>query len=165
MGYSMNHVGDTYMIYNPKIGRVTVTRDRLWLNKMSYEVKIVVKINKDKSDDEADGESENEKIEEMEVIQTQPERKITRSIMQNIIPANNNQRENNRVTRSLSRENSALAPNINDIMEFAIVGGKGDLYINPTHFGEAQNQKYEYDRLMWQNTIKKAFNDVFKDKE
>ena len=36
-----------------------------------------------------------------------------------------------RVTRSMSRENEELAPNRNEIVEFAMVGGTDDTYVNP----------------------------------
>ena len=34
----------------------------------------------------------------------------------------------------MSRENAALAPNINNIVEFAMVGGTDELYTNPKKF-------------------------------
>ena len=72
--------------------------------------------------------------------------------------------ENTRVTRSMSRENEALAPNIDDIVEFAMVGGTDDSYVNPKNFENAWNHENEYERLMWRNAIKKEFNDMFKHK-
>ena len=65
VGYSTSHAGDTYRMYNPKTGGITVTRDIYWLNKMPNEVKIK-KIEKIESDDEADYEAENEKVQETE---------------------------------------------------------------------------------------------------
>ena len=63
--------------------------------------------------------------------------------------------ENTRVTRSMSRENEALAPRINDIVEFSMVGGTDDTYVNPKNFENAWNHENEYERLMWRNEIKK----------
>ena len=40
-------------------------------------------------------------------------------------------RNNTRITRNMSRENAALAPNINNIVEFAMVGRTDELYTNP----------------------------------
>ena len=73
---------------------------------------------------------------------------------------NNNLGGDVRFTRSMSRENEALAPNINEIVQFAIVGGTDDSYVNPKKFEEAWNHKNEYKRLMWRNTIRKEFNDL-----
>ena len=46
VGYLTNHAGDTYRIYNPKTGGITVTRDIYWLNKMPNEIQIAEKIEK-----------------------------------------------------------------------------------------------------------------------
>ena len=82
--------------------------------------------------------------------------------MRNNLTTNNNIRENTRVTRSMSRKNEALAPNINDIVEFAMVGGMDESYMNPRNFEEAWNHKNEYERSMWRIAIKKEFNEMFK---
>ena len=52
--------------------------------------------------------------------------------------------ENTRVKKSMSRENEALAPRINDIVEFAMVGGTDDTYVNPKNFENAWNHENEY---------------------
>ena len=31
VGYSMSHTADTYRMYNPKTGGITITRDIYWL--------------------------------------------------------------------------------------------------------------------------------------
>ena len=96
---------------------------------MPYEVKID-KSEKVESDDEADETknqiihvTKNEETQETETSENQPERRVTRSMTRSNLTSNDNIRENTRVTRSMSRENEALAPNINNIIEFAMVGG------------------------------------------
>ena len=42
--------------------------------------------------------------------------------------------------------NEALDPNINDIVEFAMVGGMDESYVNPKNFKEAWNHSDEYGR-------------------
>ena len=94
------------------------------------------KIGKIESDDEDNDEveteknqeTENENFGETETSKYQPERRTTRSMTRTSIG------ENTRVTRSMSRENEALAPNINDIVEFAMVGGTNESYVNPRNF-------------------------------
>ena len=71
------------------------------------------------------------KTEETEVSKNQPERRITRSMTRNALPINYDLGENMRVTRSLSRENEVLAPNMNKIVKFAKVVGTDDSYIIP----------------------------------
>ena len=77
---------------------------------------------------------------------------------------NNCLRENTRVTMSTRRENEALAPNKSDIVEFAMIGGTDESYVNPRNFEEEWNHKNKYEKSMWRNAIKKKFNDMFKHK-
>ena len=58
-----------------------------------------------------------------ETSEDQPKRRITRSMMRSNVTMNNDLGENTTVKRSMSRENEALAPNINNIVEFTMVGG------------------------------------------
>ena len=38
-GYSLNHTGDVFRMYNHRTGKISITRDLKWLNKMAHEVK------------------------------------------------------------------------------------------------------------------------------
>jgi len=55
-----------------------------------------------------------------------------------------------------------LAPNINDIVEFAMIAGTDESYVNPKNFKEAWNHPDEYEKTKWREAIKKEFNDIFK---
>ena len=38
IGYGLNHAGDCYRMFNPKTGRVHITRDIKWLNRMYFKI-------------------------------------------------------------------------------------------------------------------------------
>ena len=80
------------------------------------------------------------------------------------LPTNFDLEEDMKVFRSMSRGNKALAPNMNKIVEFTIVGSADDSYVNPRNIEEAWNHQDEYERSMWRNAIKKKFNDLVKHK-
>ena len=79
----------------------------------------------------------------MDVIEDQPERRITRSMTGSDLPVNNNLVENMGVINSISWDDEALPPNINKIIEFAMVGGKDGSYVNLKDFEEEWNYKNE----------------------
>ena len=58
----------------------------------------------------------------------------------------------------------ALTPNINEVVEFAIVVETDDSHINPKNVEEVWNHKNYYERAMKRNAIRKKFNDLFKHK-
>ena len=39
VGYSLNHAGDAFRRYNPRTGRIFITKIVKWLNLMAHEVK------------------------------------------------------------------------------------------------------------------------------
>ena len=90
----------------------------------------------------------NEHIQQTETNVNQPERRVTKSMMKSNLSTNNDIRDNTRITRSMSRENETLAPNINNIVEFAMVGGMDKSYVNSRNFEEAWNHKDKHEKSM-----------------
>ena len=62
----------------------------------------------------------------------------------------------------MNRENPVLAPNINEVVEFVVLGGSGDLHENPRNSNEAWNHHDHQEKIMWRNGINKEFNNMCK---
>ena len=62
--------------------------------------------------------------------------------------------------REMHRINDYWNTTLDDVVEFAFVGGTDDLYENPRTFDEAWNHPNENDRKSWRKAVRKEFHDM-----
>ena len=62
--------------------------------------------------------------------------------------------------REMNKINDYWNTTLEDVVEFAFVGGTDDLYVNPRTFDEAWNHPDENDRKKWREAIRKEFHDM-----
>ena len=76
----------------------------------------------------------------------------------------NQQDKNISVTRSMESLNPNLRPNIEEIVDFAMVDGTDELYDNPTNFNKAWDNPDEEENINWWRAIKKEFSKMINHK-
>ena len=167
VGYSSRHSSDVYRMYNLETKRVTVTRDIRWLG-MTYGKYMSKEENLpdeqpacDDSDEDEDVKTENF----FEISEAEPvvyEKPVTRSMSAQRTEEKNDTEDNSRLTGELRRLHTSWNPVLNEVVDFAMVGGTDDLHENPTYFNEAWNHEDPQERKHWRDAIKKEFRDMIK---
>ena len=67
---------------------------------------------------------------------------------------------NTQLRRAMYKINDSWNTTLEDVVEFAFVGGTDDLYVNPRTFDEAWNHTDANDRKKWREAIRKEFYDM-----
>ena len=122
-------------------------------------------------DSTADGEESElseydtqlEPVEEAKVSESQSReenlRRHTRS-MGDPRPFRGNVEHGTQLRREMQKINDSWNTTLEDIVEFAFVGGTDDLYENPRTFQEAWNHADLKERAKWREAIRKEFHDM-----
>ena len=151
VGYSSRHSSDVYRMYNLETKRVTVTRDIRWLSMTYGEY-----LNEEESlpeeqpvyeDSDDDEEVKTEKV--VDFPETEPEgyeRPVTRSMSVQREEEVDESENNPRLTGELRRLHTSWNPVLDEVVDFAMVGGTDDMHENPTYFHEAWNH-------CWKNNV------------
>ena len=155
VGYSEGHAGDTYRMLNQKTGRVMVTRNVRWLQRL-YKDEDPTQSRLVSWNDTGD-EAANEVIEARE-----DEQEVTtvREPEAEEVDDNEDASMNPRVMRALRTLHTSYNPTLKDVVDFAFVGGTMEGHQNPVTFQEAWHHPDEHERSSWQAAIRKEFKDM-----
>ena len=152
VGYAENHAGDVFRMFNPSTSRVTITRDAQFLqryagdykddtdnNNNDFEVEDTISSTNDndrKNDD--DPETTNMEVSPTERNDADLRPSIRRSTRSTWISRidNTDVARNHKVRNVMRKLNVSWNPTLDDLVEFALVGGSDDDYENPKTFQE-----------------------------
>ena len=191
VGYSDQHSGDVYRMYNPSTGKVSNTRDVRFLN-MTYgaykrkkksageflvdvetpEIKkekdtgrydiLKEETDSDEETSEKSNDSDSDEEKEPEPEKTEMTGMRTRS-RGAIAEKIKINKEDARVRNAVKKLSVNWHPNtFDDVVEIALVGGTDDDYENPMSFDDAWNHPDEFERIKWREAIRKEIRDMIK---
>ena len=191
VGYSDQHSGDVYRMYNPSTGKVANTRDVRFLN-MTYgaykrkkmndgdflidvetpEIKKekdtgrydVLKEETETDDENSDESSDSDSEGEKESEPEKGEMTGMRTRSRGAIAEKIKiNKEDAHVRNEVERLSVNWHPNtFDDVVEIALIGGTDDDYENPMSFDDAWNHPDEFERMKWREAIRKEIRDTIK---
>ena len=169
VGYCPNHADNVYRMMNLKTRKITKSRDIRWLNK-TYGQYISNKQLTDEAEEDAIDDLDDEIIEVKDSKSVMDEKKkenqsysrpVTRSMVR-ISEEKNNEPENTRLASEMRNLHTNYNPTLGEVIDFAMVGGTDDLYLNPKSFSEAWNHPDHVEREAWRTAIRKEFGDMIR---
>ena len=138
VGYTTEHAGDVYRMYNPNTKGIKISRDIRWMGKF-YN----------------DGDP-------IEI----PDYKENNSRNMKSIPPpiryDDAEKESNFMKQSLNEKNIPENPAINNVAEVVLVGGTDESYESLERFNDAWYNENPKLRLKWREVIKKEFENMEK---
>ena len=143
VGYANDHSGDVYRMLDINTKQIKTTRDVIWLNK-PYGI---WKGKSDSSDsvivdDDFDEDADDEAADVTEDKGDSP--------------------RSDKVNNELRRLNTFYNRTIEDVVEFAMVGGTDNDYVNPISFQDAWWHPDPEERKKWREAIRKEMRDMIR---